>query len=68
MKAHFDGAFDEVKQAAHRVETSVTLNAESFYINHGNQKGFKFEIIINVSVSCFSFITIPVLWVHGHHK
>ena len=28
---------------------------------------FQFEIIINVSVSSFRFIWIPMLWVHGHY-
>ena len=29
---------------------------------------FQFEIIINVSVSSFWFIWIPMLWVYGHYK
>ena len=28
----------------------------------------QFEIIINVSVSSFWFIWIPMLWVYGHYK
>ena len=28
---------------------------------------FQFEIIINVLVSSFCFIWIPMLWVHGHY-
>ena len=40
-----------------------------FWINHGKQSGFfQFEIIINVSVSSFRFIWIPMLWVYGHYK
>ena len=29
---------------------------------------FQFEIIINVWVSCFRFIWIPMLWFYGHYK
>ena len=29
---------------------------------------FQFEIIINVLVSSFRFIRIPMLWVHDHCK
>ena len=29
---------------------------------------FQFEIIINVSVSSFRFIWIPMLWVYNHYK
>ena len=29
---------------------------------------FQFEIIIDVSVSCFRFFQIPMLWVYGHYK
>ena len=29
---------------------------------------FQFEIIINVLVSSFRFIWIPMLWVYGHYK
>ena len=29
---------------------------------------FQFEIIMNVLVSFFRFIWIPVLWVFGHNK
>ena len=31
-----------------------------FCINHGDQRFFQFEIIINVSASLFRFIRIPV--------
>ena len=29
---------------------------------------FRFEIIINILVSVFRFIWIPMLWVYGHYK
>ena len=28
---------------------------------------FQFEIILNVLVSCFRLISIPMLWVYGHY-
>ena len=39
-----------------------------FFVNifvHGDQRFFRFEIIINVLDSSFRFIWIPMLWVYG---
>ena len=34
-----------------------------------DQRGvFQFEIIINIIVSSFRFIWIPMLWVYGHYN
>ena len=33
-----------------------------------DQRGFQFEIIINIFVSCFSFVVIHVLCVYGQYK
>ena len=45
------------------------FNAELFCTNHGDQKVlFKFVISINVLVSLFRFIWIPMFWVYGHFK
>ena len=41
---------------------------EYFCINHRNKRVFQFEIIINVLVSSFRFILLPMLWVYGHYK
>ena len=39
-----------------------------FFLNTWRMKGFfYFEIIINVLVSSFRFIWIPMLWVYGHY-
>ena len=35
-----------------------------FYINRENQKKIQFEIIVNVLVSSFCYISILVLWVY----
>ena len=44
-------------------------SADNFSKKTWSPKGFfQFEIIINVLVSSFWFIWIPVLWVYGHHK
>ena len=49
---------------------TFTLTAPKYFcINHGNQRFFiQFEIIINVLVSSFRFIWIPMLWVYSHFK
>ena len=40
-----------------------------FYISPGDCRiFFQFEIIINVLVSSFHFIWIPMLWVYGHYN
>ena len=46
----------------------VTLTPLKYFcINHGAQRFFcQFEIIINVLVSSFRFIWIPILWVYDH--
>ena len=41
--------------------TLTTLNY--FYMKHGNQRFFQFEIIINGLVSSFCLIRIIMLWV-----
>ena len=44
-------------------------SAEYFLYKPWRQKGFiQFAIIINVLVSSFWFIWIPMLWVYGHYK
>ena len=51
-------------------ELRLTLTTLNYLcINHEHQRiFFQFEIIINVLVSSFCFIWIPVLWVYGHYK
>ena len=39
-----------------------------YYYYHGNQRVFKFEVTINVLVSSFRFIWIPMLWVYDSYK
>ena len=39
-----------------------------FYIHHGDQRVYQFEIIINILVSSLRFIWIPMSWVYGHYK
>ena len=41
---------------------------EYFCINHRNKRVFQFKIIINVLVSSFRFILLPMLWVYGYYK
>ena len=51
----------------HPLRPTVTLTLKAlkyFRLNYGDQ----FEIIINVLVSSFRFIWIPMLWVYGHYK
>ena len=43
-------------------------SAEIFCINHGEQRVFQLKNIINVLVSSFRFIWIPMLWVYDHWK
>ena len=44
-----------------------TENAEIYLYKTWRQKGyFQFEIIMNVLVSSFRFIWIPMLWVYDH--
>ena len=44
-------------------------NAEILFYKPLRPKGcFQFEIVINVLVSSFRYIWIPVLWVYGHKK
>ena len=50
----------------HVVLTLTTL--KYICINHGDQRVFQFEIIINVLVSSFWFIWIPMLWVYDDYK
>ena len=40
----------------------------NFYANHEDQKVFEYNIIINVLVSYFCFIWIPMLWIYGHYN
>ena len=52
---------------SHSPLTLTTLKI--FLYKPWRPKGFfQFEIIINVSVSSFRFIWIPMLWVYGHYK
>ena len=45
----------------------LTLKAlKYFFINHGDHLFFQFEIVINVLVSCFRLIWIPMLCVYNH--
>ena len=45
------------------------VSAELPCKKHRNQKVFfQFEIIINVLVSSYWFIWIPMVWVYGHYK
>ena len=37
-------------------------------INHGDQRLFQFEIILNISVGSFRFISIDMLWVYDFYK
>ena len=39
--------------------------AEILYENHGDQRFFQFEVMINVLVSSFRFIWIHKVWVYG---
>ena len=43
-------------------------NAEDLWINHGDVSFFQFEIILNVLVSFFLLVWIPMLWVYGYCK
>ena len=46
-----------------------SLKRRIFPMNTVEAKGFfHFEIITTVSVSCFRFILIPMLWVYGHYE
>ena len=47
----------------------LTLKALNIFIKPWRPRGFiQFEIIINVLVSSFWFIWIPMLWVYNHYK
>ena len=47
----------------------LTLEAlKDFCINHGKQRFFQLEIIMNAIVSSFCFIWILMLWVYDHWK
>ena len=46
----------------------LTLEALIFLLKTVQTKGFLFEIIINVLVSSFWFIWIPMLWVYDQYK
>ena len=48
---------------------SNLYNAELFLYKQWRLKStFEFEIIINVLVSSFRFICVPMIWVYGHYK
>ena len=51
----------------HQLAQSVTT-VKYFCIKLGGPIFFQFEIIINVLVSSFCFILIPMLWVYGYYK
>ena len=51
------------------VDPSNPYSAELFCSNHGDWRVFvQFKIIINILVSSFRFIWIPMLWVFDHYK
>ena len=50
-------------------KAALTLEALNYlYANHEDLIFFQFEIIINVLVSSFVFISAPMLLVYGHFK
>ena len=51
------------------LEISTTVNKALIYLfkNHRDQMSQE-EIIINVLLSSFRFILIPILWVYGHYN
>ena len=52
-----------------KVSSWLTLKALKYFVLTMETKGFyQFEIIINVFVSSFGFIWIPMVWVYGHYK
>ena len=56
-------------QSRMQVWTNINFyDADIFCVDHVDQRVFKFEVIINVLVSSFRFICIPVLWVYGNFK
>ena len=47
----------------------LTSEALTIFVSTMDTKGFfQFEIIVNVSVSSFRFIWIPILWVYDHYN
>ena len=44
------------------------VNAGLKGLNDEDQSFFRFEIIMNVLVSSYRFILIPMLWVYDHYK
>ena len=47
----------------------LTLATLKYCIDHEDQSDFfQFEIIINVLVSAFWFIWMPMSWVYGYYK
>ena len=63
----------EVRNARIEVRLILFLTRKALkyvYINQETKSFFQFEIIINminVLVSYFRFIWIPILWVYGHY-
>ena len=50
-------------------DTAQPSQRRNIFVKTMKAKGFfQFEIIINVFVSSFRFIWIPMLWVYGHCK
>ena len=45
-------------------QTNTPRALKYFYIKHETKGFFRFEIIINVLVSSFRFICLPLLWVY----
>ena len=47
----------------------LTIKALTYFCKKHEEKGlFQLEFIINILVSFFWFIWIPMLWIYGHYK
>ena len=59
----------ECYHITNNMTTSSTLTALNYFVQTMETEGFfQFEIIINVLVSPFSLVLIPMLWVYSHYK